>query len=158
MTDPTPPQVDPRSPEQIAADVAAAAASESETPAPAEDSVSTPEEAPADVEAPSAEPVDVPVDAPPAAVSIQICQHALDASGETTIAVPKGTTVLDVHMIDGQPHVRTIERTPVEPDAEMKIICVPLGGTLKGRLQHVPARGTGSHFFVVQADEAPPAE
>ena len=151
MTDPTvPPQPDDAVPAPIVAPVTEEAAVE-ETAAVAEDSVSSD---PAPAEVPSDEPVDTPVDAP-APVAIKICQHALDPSGETVIAVPKGTSVLDVHMIDGQHHVRTIEKTPVEPDAEMKIICVPLGGTLKGRLQHVPARGTGAHFFVVQADEAP---
>lgn len=146
MTDPTiPPQ-----PEDAPDNAPIVPAPVAETAAVAEDTVSS---APVVAEVPSTEPVDTPVDAP-APLAIKICQHALDGV-ETVIAVPKGTTVLDVHMIDGTPHVRTIEKTPVEPDAEMKIICVPLGGTLKGRLQHIPARGTGAHFFVVQAEEAP---
>jgi hypothetical protein len=112
-------------------------------PPESQDASSTP--SPAATVAPAA-----PVN--PSVPTHQVTQHLLSSDGPSTVTLPEGSRLLDVHMIDGRYVLRAVE--PIKHDGDddateqVQVVPAALGTKLSivGLLPLV-VRSGGIHFF-----------
>lgn len=87
--------------------------------------------------------------AKPAAPTHHITQHLLSSDGPSTVTLPDGSRLLDVHMIDGRYVLRAVE--PIEhddPTDSVQIVPAALGSKiLLAGLMPLVVRSGGIHFF-----------
>jgi hypothetical protein len=78
-----------------------------------------------------------------------ITQHLLSSDGPSTVTLPEGSRLLDVHMIDGRYMLRAVE--PIEHDdasEQIQIVPAALGTKLSlTGLMPLIVRSGGIHFF-----------
>lgn len=107
---------------------------------------------PPETNEPSVQPTPAATLAPakPTAPTHQITQHLLSSDGPSTVTLPLGSRLLDVHMIDGRYALRVVE--PIEHDADeveqVRIVPAALGTKLSIEgIRPLIVRSGGIHFF-----------
>lgn len=86
---------------------------------------------------------------------LTIVQRPLGEALVQTVSSASPATVLDVHMIDGVPHVRMVEDSRLDDVREVTIHTAALGTVLPDDvdLRHLPCRAGGVHYFVEESGE-----
>lgn len=98
---------------------------------------------------PAATVAPAPAPANPTAPTHHITQHLLSSDGPSTVTLPDGSRLLDVHMIDGRYVLRAVE--PIEHDdatEQIQVVPAALGSKLRlAGLMPLVVRSGGIHFF-----------
>lgn len=86
---------------------------------------------------------------------LTIVQRPLGEAVVQTVECASPATVLDVHLIDGVPHIRLVEDSNLDDVVQVTVHTAALGSVLPAdvNLRHVPCRAGGVHYFVEETGE-----